>query len=223
MDSSFILLGIVWILVFGGFTSSVASSKGHDGVSWFLAGTFAGPLALLVSFFLGQGAAFGYRDIDDIYRDAELRARKYADDLEDDKRRRRDHDELVEEMRHLRRSSRLQRHEDEEIMEMERSRRIRERYEYERWVDEDREQRLRKGLQDANYRDQYLSGQNRLINRFDEYMESRQDSDRSVRRRLPPDDYRSGRRSDYYLRGESIESDEVIDVDSSDDENSDWR
>ena len=54
-------------------------------------------------------------------------------------------------------------------------------------------------------------------------MESRQDSDRRGRRRLPPDDYRSGRESDYYLRGESVDSDEVIDIDASDDENPDWR
>ena len=223
MDDAFVFWLIVWALVWGGFTSSVASSKGHDGVSWFLGGAFFGPLALLISFFLGQQNTFAGSDIDSVYRDAEVRARKYADALEDDRRRRRDHEELVEEMRHLRRSSRMQRHEDEEIMEMERSRRIRERYEYERWVDEEREQRLRRGLQDANYRDQYLSGQNRLINRFDEYMEFRNDSDRRGRRRLPPDDYRSGRESDYYLRGESVGSDEVIDIDSSDDENSDWR
>lgn len=201
---------LISVLVFGGFTSTVASSKGHNGVNWFVGGALFGPLALLVSFFLGQKSSFGRHDIDDIYRDAEIRARKYADRLDEDRRRRKDHEELADEMRNLRRSSRLQRYEDEEIMEMERSRRIRERYEQERLIEEERERRLRKSFLGGDYRDQYRSRQSRLPSRFDDY-------ENYDRRELPPEGYASDREAGRYIRNESNDSGQVIDIEPFDD------
>lgn len=180
-------------------------------------------MALIVSFFLGQQSTVDRNDINSIYRDAEARARKYTYGIESDRRRRRDHEDLVDEFRQLRRSNRLQRYEEEETLEMERSRRIRERYEEERLINEDREERLRKGLQDANYREQYLSSQNRLINRFDEYIEPRKNYNRRDQKNLPPENYPINREYDRYLRDEDVSSDEPIDVDSFDDGDSGWK
>ena len=99
------ILFFIVAVVFGGFTSSVATSKGHDGVSWFLAGVFFGPLALIVSFFLGTK-----------HSNERMPTGGY------ERWRRDDHEEIIDEFRRIRRRDRLREQYDDEIYEYERFR-----------------------------------------------------------------------------------------------------